>query len=61
VARRTDPACLDELAAIPGVGVYERSDGTLLALFESPYWLERVERERPELVLERLIAEGTAG
>ena len=32
-----------------------------LALFESPYWLERVEAENPELTLERLVAEGMAG
>ena len=34
------------------------SDGMMLALFESPYWLERLEKEHPELILERLIAEG---
>ena len=37
------------------------ADGTLLALFESPYWLERLEDDQPELVLERLVAEGSAG
>ena len=38
--------------------VYGLSDGALLALFESPYWLERLEGDHPELVLDRLIAEG---
>ena len=36
----------------------QRSDGALLALFESPYWLERLKSDNPELVLDRLIAEG---
>jgi peptide chain release factor 3 len=46
---------------MPGVRVLARSDGTLYALFESPYWLARVESEHPELTLDRLVAEGTAG
>ena len=41
-----------------GVDVLERSDGTLLAVFESVYWLERLERDQPELTLDRLVAEG---
>ncbi len=39
-----------------GVDVLARSDGTLLALFESPYWLARLVGERPELMLEKLVA-----
>ena len=58
VARRTDAASREALRAMQGVDVLERSDGTLLALFESVYWLERLEREQPELTLERLVAEG---
>src|SRR5690606_26864313 len=58
VARRTDAASAPTLRAMRGVDVLERSDGTLLALFESPYWLERVLTDQPELTLERLIAEG---
>ena len=38
-----------------------RADGTLLAVFESPYWLDRVEQEQPDLRLERLVAEGAEG
>ena len=41
-----------------GRRVLQRADGTLLALFESPYWLSAVEAEQPELRLDRLVAEG---
>lgn len=58
VARRTDEDSRAALRAMQGVDVLERSDGVLLALFESVYWLERLEREQPELTLERLVAEG---
>jgi peptide chain release factor 3 len=61
IARRTDEASEDKLRSMPGVGVLARADGTLYALFESPYWLARVESENSELTLERLVAEGTAG
>jgi hypothetical protein len=44
-----------------GVAVYARAEGTRYALFESPYWLARVEQDHPELTLERLVAEGTIG
>src|SRR4051794_7220719 len=58
VARRTDPASAAALRSMRGVAVLARSDGALLALFESPYWLQRVETEQPELTLARLVAEG---
>jgi peptide chain release factor 3 len=58
VARRTDEESAPALRAMRGVDVLARSDGTLLALFESPYWLERIQSEQPELTLERLLAEG---
>jgi len=61
VARRTDAASADALRAMTGVTVLERGDGALLALFESPYWLQRVEGEQPELTLDRLVAEGQPG
>jgi peptide chain release factor 3 len=61
IARRTDEASADALRAMPGVRVLSRADGTLYALFESPYWLARVEAENAELTLDRLVAEGTAG
>ena len=44
-----------------GVRILQKSDGTLMALFESQYWLERLEQDNPDLVLERLVAEGSAG
>ncbi len=57
-ARITDAESAEELRGMSGVTVAARSDGELLALFESPYWLERLERDNPELTLDRLIAEG---
>ena len=44
-----------------GVDVLERSDGTLIAVFESRYWVERLERDEPGLRLDRLVAEGMSG
>ena len=61
VARLTDEGSAPALRAMAGVRVLERSDGALLALFESPFWLARVEADQPELRLERLVAEGLAG
>lgn len=61
VARRTDAASADKLRQMRGVRIVERADGTMLALFESLYWVERLERDEPELALERLVAEGSAG
>ena len=58
VARRTDADSRPALRAMQGVDVLERSDGVLLAVFESVYWLERLEAEQPELTLDRLVAEG---
>ena len=47
MARRTDEASRAELRAMQGVDVLERSDGTLLALFESMYWLDAWSRTSP--------------
>jgi len=57
-ARITDARSADVLRTMSGVTVAARSDGELLALFESPYWLQRLEADHPELTLDRLIAEG---
>jgi len=57
-ARITDEPSADQLRGMTGVTVAARSDGELLALFESPYWLERLEADHPDLILDRLIAEG---
>ena len=56
VARLTNEESMPELRAMQGVDVLARSDGTLLALFESPYWLDRLVSEKPELMLEKLVA-----
>ncbi len=61
IARRTDPTSAEALRGMRGVRVLGRADGTLMALFESQFWLERLEHDHPELVLERLVAEGSAG
>ena len=61
VARVTDVASAPSLRAMNGVRVLQRADGEWLALFESPYWLARVESDQPELRLDRLVAEGLAG
>jgi len=61
IARRTDEDSTARLRSMQGVAVYVRADGTRYALFESPYWLARVEGDHPELTLERLVAEGTVG
>ncbi|MGI8754800.1 MAG: peptide chain release factor 3 [Acidimicrobiales bacterium] len=56
VARRTDAASAPALRGMRGVDVLGRSDGTLIAVFESTYWLDRLVAEQPELVLETLVA-----
>lgn len=61
LARRTDAASSPALSQMQGVKVVERSDGDVLALFESAYWVERLERDQPELRLDRMVAEGMAG
>jgi peptide chain release factor 3 len=61
IARRTDEESAAQLRSMPGLRVLARADGTLYALFESPYWLARVESENPDLTLDRLVAEGTSG
>ncbi len=48
VARRTDRDSEGHLQKLRGCRVLARSDGTLLALFESTWWLDRVEAEHPE-------------
>ncbi len=59
VARVTDEVSAEVLRGMTGVTVAARRDGELVALFESPYWLQRLETDQPDLVLDKLIAEGT--
>jgi peptide chain release factor 3 len=61
LARRTDEAGAEALRGMRGARVMSRADGTLLALFESQYWVQRLEQEQPDLLLERLVAEGSVG
>jgi peptide chain release factor 3 len=61
VARRTDAESASAMRGMRGVRILSRADGTVMALFESQYWLERLEADNPDLVLERLVAEGSAG
>lgn len=61
VALRTDESTAKELRAMRGVAVMHRADGTLLALFESRFWMERLKADQPELTLEPLVGAGLAG
>ncbi len=61
LARRTDASSAERLRGMRGVRTLARADGTLMALFESRYWVERLEGEHPDLVLEPLVAEGSVG
>jgi len=55
-ARETDAASAERLAGFGGIEIARRSDGALLALFESEYRLQRLERDHPELTLTRIAA-----
>jgi peptide chain release factor 3 len=56
-ARRTNRETADALRGMGGVRVVERgSDGALIALFESPYRLNRLAGEHPEWMLERMLS-----
>lgn len=61
LARLTDATSATVLRPMKGVRVLSRTDGTLIALFESQYWVARLEQEHPDLVLDRLVAEGSVG
>lgn len=61
VARRTDADSATALRGMQGVTVLSRADGTLLALFESEFWLQRLAGEEPDLMLEPLVGAGLAG
>ena len=55
VARRTDRATAEKLRATSGVAVLSRTDDTLLALFESPYRLQRLEADHPDWCLDPIV------
>jgi peptide chain release factor 3 len=53
--RRTDEATAARLAGLGGIDVLRRSDGELLAVFQSPYWLSRLAGDHPEWTLEQIV------
>jgi peptide chain release factor 3 len=55
VARRTDPETAEQLRRSSGVRIMERADGVLLALFESPYWLDRLVLDHPDWTLDPIL------
>ena len=57
LARRTDSTTAAALSSTRGVKILRRTDGTLLAAFESPYWLDHLQGEHPEWVLESILTE----
>ncbi|MDQ3305823.1 MAG: peptide chain release factor 3 [Actinomycetota bacterium] len=57
LARRTDEDTALQLRRTTGVRVLARSDGTLLALFESAYWLQRLKADHPDWTLEMILAD----
>ncbi len=54
-ARRTDASTAEALTGEPGVRVVRRSDGALLALFESRYRRERLAAEHPAWRLDPVV------
>lgn len=57
VARATDEASLPELKGLRGIQVVERSDGSHWVLFESAFRVRQVSEDKPEVTLERLMAD----
>jgi peptide chain release factor 3 len=57
LARRTNAVTASALRSTRGVKVLRRTDGTLLAAFESPYWLDHLHGEHPEWLLDSILTE----
>jgi len=55
--RVTDAESAPRLRAVGGIRVLNRSDGALVALFESVYRLRRLETDEPELTLRHIVAD----
>ena len=53
--RRTDAETVPALREVGGVDLFERTDGTLLAVFASPYWLSRLEADHPDWTLQPIV------
>ncbi|MHB8555176.1 MAG: peptide chain release factor 3 [Candidatus Dormibacteria bacterium] len=56
LARRTDKATAAALRNTRGVRILARRDGSLLAAFESPFWLAHLQAEHPAWVLDSVVA-----
>jgi peptide chain release factor 3 len=54
-ARRTEDAAVDPLRRMRDVAVYRRASGTPIALFRDRWQVERIERDHPELVLDKIV------
>ena len=59
-ARRTDRRTAEQLRNLRGARVLARADGTLLALFDSPYQLQRLEQDHPDWCLDPVVGAGEA-
>jgi peptide chain release factor 3 len=55
LARRTDARGRDTLSGVRGVEMATRADGAILALFPNRWWLDRVERDHPDVVLDSIV------
>ncbi len=56
VARRTDEVTASALRGRTGIRIVNRSDGSLIALFDSKYYLDRIISDNPEYALNRMVA-----
>jgi peptide chain release factor 3 len=57
--RITDPPSAERLRAMIGVRILRRDTGELVALFENPYRLQRLQNDEPDLVLRPLLTTNT--
>ena len=55
--RGTDATSADRLRQIGGIRILQRSDGSLVALFENVYRLQRLLSDEPELTLRSLVVD----
>jgi peptide chain release factor 3 len=57
-ARRTDRRTSEHLRQVRGARVLVRADGTLLALFDSAYQLQRLQQDHPDWRLDPVVSAG---
>ncbi len=60
LARRTDQRTSGHLRQVRGTRVLARADGTLLALFDSPYRMERLAQDHPDWCLAPVLSADSA-